>query len=287
MFNVDALDGPFGVRVAGINCARPIGDDTMHGLAELLHHNRLIVFKHQTFTPAEYLRFGTYWGTPHPHVLDHLRMPGFPGIMSIGNTEAKDEDDNVRNGAAFWHTDQSYEAEPSSATMLYCLKAPAAGGETQIADMLSAYETLPTDLKHRIDGLNAFHLYGAASGRDGEEKAAWFNSERQEERVPMVRHPLARPHPITGHRALYAVAGTAVAVEGMSPAESDELLTLLKRHALQERFIYRHRYEPGDVAIYDTSLTLHSATPIDVADGPESERLMWRISVKGRPPACH
>lgn len=286
MYNVDILDGPFGVSVTGINCAKPIGEDTMHGLAELLHHNRLIVFRHQSFTPETYLRFGELWGRPHPHVLDHLRMPGFPGIMAIGNTEAKDREDNVRNGAAFWHTDQSYEEEPSSATMLYCLKAPTRGGETQIADMLAAYETLPVELKKRIDGRAAFHLYGASSGRDGEAKAAWFKSRKQEDRVPMVRHLLARPHPVTGQRALYAIAGTPVAVEDMDEAESDELLAALKAHALQDRFIYRHKYQPGDLAIYDTSLTMHSGTPIELAAGAGTERLLWRISVKGKPKVC-
>ena len=43
----------------------------------------------------------------------------------------------VRNGAAFWHTDQSYEAVPSSATMLFSIKSPEAGGETQLADLKS------------------------------------------------------------------------------------------------------------------------------------------------------
>lgn len=285
MFDVRPLDAPFGVQVKGIDCAKPIGDDSMHQLADLLHHNRLLVFKHQRFEPAEYLRFGEHWGRPHPHVLDHLRMPGFPGIMAIGNTEEKDREDNVRNGAAFWHTDQAYEAEPSSATMLYCLKAPASGGETQIADMVAAYESLDPELKHRIDGVRAVHLYGASSGRDGEALAAWFKDDAQQQRVPAVTHRLARPHPVTGQKALYGVAGTAYAVEGMSETEGTALLEALKAHALQEQFIYRHAYEPGDVAIYDTAMTLHSGTPIEVAAGPETERLLWRISVKGRPPA--
>jgi taurine dioxygenase len=287
MFEVDALDAAFGAEIRGVDCARPIGDDTLGHLVELLHHNKLLVFRHQRFTPEAYLRFGGAWGRPHPHVLDHLRMPGFPAIMEIGNTQGKDRDDNVRNGAAFWHTDQSYEAEPASATMLYCLKAPAHGGETQIADMVAAYDTLSEEMRERIDGLQAVHLYGAASGVDGEAKAAWFRNDEQQQRVPAVTHALVRPHPVTGQRALYAVAGTPIAIEGMSREEGDALLAELKQHALQERFIYRHKYEPGDLAVYDTSLTLHSATPIDIADGAASERLMWWISVKGEPRVTH
>ena len=283
---ITPLNAPFGAAIEGIDCAAVLDDATMRQLVATLHEHRLIVLKGQNFEHASYLAFGERWGTPIPHVLDHLRMPGFPGMMAIGNTEKKDREDNVRNGAAFWHTDQSYEAEPSSATMLHAIKVPKRGGETQLADMTAAYDALSEAMKARLEGLNAMHLYGAASGRDGELKAAWFKSEEQSSRVPAVKHPIARRHPVTGRTVLYAVAGTPIAVEGLEQEESDALLAELKAHALQERFIYRHRYEPGDVAIYDTVQTLHSGVPIDVADGAGSERLLWRISVRGLPGVC-
>lgn len=42
-------------------------------------------------------------------------------------------------------------------------------------------------------------------------------------------------------------------------------------------------HEVGDIAIYDTNATLHSATPIDVATGLNDSRVIWRISVHGPP----
>ena len=45
-------------------------------------------------------------------------------------TEVRDHDPKIRNGAALWHTDQSYESEPASATMLYSIRAPQSGGES-------------------------------------------------------------------------------------------------------------------------------------------------------------
>jgi taurine dioxygenase len=116
----------------------------------------------------------------------------------------------------------------------------------------------------------------------GKRKQPGSRATNRLARVPAVRHKIARPHPVTGQLALYAIAGTPFAVDGYAKDKSDALLAKLKDHAIQEKFIYRHRYEPGDVAIYDTSLTVHSGTPIDVADGPETQRLLWRISVKGR-----
>ena len=59
--------------------------------------------------------------------------------MVVGNTEEKEKAETVRNGTALCHTDQSYEAIFSSATMLYAIKVPTFGGETQICNMVAAY----------------------------------------------------------------------------------------------------------------------------------------------------
>ena len=56
-------------------------------------------------------------------------------------------------------------------------------------------------------------------------------------------------------------------------------------HAIQDRFVYSHNYEVGDLAIFDTLSTMHSAVPIEEADtnNAKSKRLLWRISVRGLP----
>lgn len=286
MLSTRPLDGPFGIEVSGIDVGAGLDDADQRRLVDALHEHRAIVIRGQSLSAEQYLAFGALWGRPHPHVLDHLRMPGYPGMMAIGNTEAKDRDDDIRNGAAFWHTDQSYEPEPASATMLYCIKAPATGGETLIADMVAAYQALDAETRDGIEGLEAVHLYGAASGRDGENIAAPIINEKQADQVPPVRHPIARPHPVTGRKALYAVAGTPYAIGGMAEDEALALLARLKQHALQDRFVYKHKYRVGDVAIWDTSLTLHSGIKIAPATGESDSRLLWRISVKGKPPIC-
>ena len=287
MLSIRPLDASFGVEATGVDLSDGFDPETMRQLVGALHDHRVLVIREQSLTKQAYLRFGEQWGTPHPHVLDHLRMEGNPALMAVGNTEEQHKKDEVRNGAAFWHTDQSYEAEPASATMLYAIKVPVAGGETLIADMVGAYDALDEPLKARIDNLVATHLYGAASGRDDEEIASPLINDQQVAEVPTVHHRLARPHPVTGVKALYGVAGTPSGIVGMADDKALELLDQLKAHALQDRFIYRHKYAVGDIAIWDTSATLHCGTPIDVATDAATSRLLYRISVKGRPKVCH
>jgi len=142
MPEVRKLNANFGVEVLGLNLATGVDDDTMRFLTETLYDNQVMVIRNQTFDESSYLSFGKRWGTPIPHVLDHMRMDGYPEMMTVGNTEKRDREPKIRNGAALWHTDQSYEAVPASATMLYSIKAPARGGETQFCNMALAYDAL-------------------------------------------------------------------------------------------------------------------------------------------------
>jgi alpha-ketoglutarate-dependent taurine dioxygenase len=93
------------------------------------------------------------------------------------------------------------------------------------------------------------------------------------------------PHPVSGRKALYALGHGAHGIRGMDEAAAMDLIEQLKEHALQEKYIYRHRYQVGDIAIWDTLQTMHAATPIDVATGENTDnaRILWRISVRGKP----
>ena len=283
MFRLEPLPGPFGRAVRGVDVAAGIDDETFRALAHALYRHRVLVLRGQTCDEDEYLAFGRRWGAPIPHVADHARMPGYPEMLEVGNdTHRGREDDLARNTAAFWHTDQSYDADVATATMLYARKVPDRGGETRIADQKAAWDDLDAATRARIDGLTAVHLYGATSGRDGERPVKPL-TDAQAAHVPPAPHRLARRHAVTGEKALYAVAGTACAIEGMADDAAAALIAELKAHAVQERYVYAHSYEVGDIAIWDTQMTLHSATPIG-PPGPGNRRLLWRISVRGKPP---
>ena len=209
MLSIEPLEGAsFGGEASGIDLAEGADDETLRALVDAVHEHRILVVRGQRLTEDQYLAFGRSWGTPIPHVLDHLRMPGYPEMMAIGNYGGEWKDnDAVRNGATFWHTDQSYEAVPSSVTMLYSIRAPETGGETQVADLKRAFDTLPVETRQRLEGKYAWHLYGAASGRGDEAVANPLITEQQVERVPPVRHLIIRSHDVTGRKTLYAVAG--------------------------------------------------------------------------------
>ena len=164
MIRMEPLGGPFGRAVHGIDLEAGVDDAQFRALSQALYRHRVLVLKGQSCSRDAYLRFGRQWGVPIRHVVDEARMAGYPDLVEVGNASPRAREPRSRNSAAFWHTDQSYESDVATATMLYAQKVPERGGETRILDMKAAYDDLDPALQQDVDGLVATHFYGATSG---------------------------------------------------------------------------------------------------------------------------
>jgi alpha-ketoglutarate-dependent taurine dioxygenase len=67
----------------------------------------------------------------------------------------------------------------------------------------------------------------------------------------------------------------------MNEAESRTLIDRLMAHATEDRFIYSHRWTPGDLLIWDNRAVLHRATPFA---STTERRHMVRTTVAGQRP---
>lgn len=282
-FNVNPLPGSFGVEVTNLDLASDnFSDEEFKKLLSVLYENRLVVIRDQNLTKAEYLAFGKRCGSPIRHVINQVRMSDFPDVLTITNTGAVDN--KPRNGAAQWHTDQSYDAAPATSTMLYSIEAPEVGGETLFCDLMGAYNALPGETQTEIDSLEVEHLWGRGiAARPGDISPPTL-SEEQLNNVPQIVHPLVKKHPVTGKKTLYSIAGTSRGIIGMPVDEARKLLLDLGDHAFQDRFVTEHKHRKNDIALWDTTSTMHTATPLKELPRPEDVRVLYRISVRGIPP---
>ncbi len=286
MWTITPIEGaPLGARVDGVDLRTDLSDALMTDLSDALYRHRMIVIKNQDLDEGQYYRFGEQWGRLIRHVLDYLRMPGYPEMMAIGNTQEKDKDENVRNGAAHWHTDGSYRPHPTTMTMLYAKKAPKVGGETLFCDMVGAYDALDDADKTRAENSIAHHYYGAAKVTAGDRPVSPIKTDEQAKRYDPVKRALVMPHPVTGQKALYGVGQSPFAIDGMEKDDADDLITRYKIHATDDRFVYRHKYEVGDIAIFDCLTTMHKAAETNYSspDDLDTARLLWRLSTEGLP----
>jgi alpha-ketoglutarate-dependent taurine dioxygenase len=277
---VAALSEMLGARIEGVDLSRPLDDITFRRMEAALHDHGFVVFPGQELTPGDLVAFARNWGPPEPHVIDTFHHPEDANILILSNVVRDGQPMGLADAGTYFHTDYSYLEVPARCTILYALDMPRARQGTTFANQRRAYEELPDAMKRRIEGLVARHHYGNRDDLDESSRtAASVLNEDQKKKVTWVRHPLARPHPRTGRKALYAVSGSSFAIEGMEEGEGRALLDELKAHATQPRYRYTHEYSVGDVIVWDNAQLLHAAPLPDFHD----PRTLWRVTVKEAP----
>ena len=142
----------------------------------------------------------------------------------------------------------------------------------------AAYDALPAEMKTRLAGLEATHSYTARYERMKKGGKRVDLEDDQKQAVPEVVHPVVRTHPVTGRKCLYVNEGFTVGIVGMPKDESDALLGDLYRHVTDPRFMYRHRWQVGDLLMWDNCSTQHNAIS---NYGPHQRRHMRRTTVRG------
>lgn len=205
-------------------------------------------------------------------------IPGHPRVVEV----RREADETTVVFAEAWHSDWSFLESPPAGTLLYGKVIPPVGGDTLFADQYAAYDSLSPTMKARIAGLQGIHSarrsYSPA-GVYGERDKGRSMAIRYSERAMATQlHPIVKSHPETGRPALFVNPGYTIGIDGMSEADATGLLTDLFAHQTRPEFVYRHRWSPGVLTLWDNRCLLHTAS-----GGYEGhQRLLWRITIGER-----
>jgi taurine dioxygenase len=277
MLRIEPLSPVLGASITGADLARGLAPEEYKQAEAALHEYGFIVFPGQSLTPAQFGAFGKLWGRAEPHVIDTFHHPEDPNILILSNVEKDGKPTGLADAGTYFHTDYSYLDIPARCTMLHALRMPKEKKGTTFANQTRAYEELPKAMKQRIEGLVVRHHYGNRDDlNEASRTVASVLTDDQKKKVSWVYHRLARPHPRTGRKALYAVSGSSFGIEGMDDAQGVKLLDELKAHATQPKYLHTHDYKVGDVIVWDNAQLLHAAPLTD----PRDPRTLWRITIK-------
>lgn len=273
-WTVKRISGTFGAELSGASLSDTAAADQ---IPDLLTEHLVLVVRNQHIGPGAQVDLAHRLGTPTPA---HPVVPGLPGFPEVLVLDGSAGGKNAR-----WHTDVTFIPKPHAGAILVADELPEYGGDTLWADLATAYERLAEPLRRAVDGLQAVHRitplaywgepFDSALSRD--DAAALLESA---EDVPAVVHPLVRVHPVTGRKALFVNRGFTSHIVGLSRIESDGLLALLHAHTEQPEFTLRHRWQVGDVVIWDNRGTAHYA----VDDYGPSARRVRRVTLAGEAP---
>ena len=257
-----------GVSVALFDC-----------LYEAFLRYQVLLFEPQPLPPAAQVAFARRFGEVQVHVMSQYHADGHPEVYRLSNL---DENGNPSGrhpdrGTMAWHTDGSWARVTGQATILYAEIVPEHGGETHFCDMYGAYDRLSDAWKQRLSGLRAVHnLDFSRTRRHGDDPL----SESQRRDKPPVDQPIVRTHPETGRKCLY-LGDHAESVVGVPYDEGRELIETLNRLAVHPDLTYEHRWQPGELIVWDNRCLLHRATPYDPAT---QRRVVRRCTVLGEIP---
>jgi len=269
---------------AEVSCGdlRMLDDNAFAAVYRALLDHLVIRVRGQSLSDPELIAFGKRLGTLDFAPLaktGNERARSYPEIIVISNVTENGEAIGVlRDAEVVWHSDNSYRDRPLSYSALYSLEVPPEGGNTGFANMYLALETLDPDLRRRIEGRTLKHDMTYNSAGDLREGFKPVSDVRE---APGPSHPIIRTHPETGYNALYLGRRPNAYINGLSVAESEELLEALWAHATQDRFTWHHQWQPGDLLIWDNRCVMHHRDPFDGG----YRRVMHRIQCAGDVPA--
>jgi alpha-ketoglutarate-dependent taurine dioxygenase len=201
---------------------------------------------------------------------------GEDGIYKISLDAKVNQRAQYLKGSMFWHFDGSLQPYPNLATLLHAIKLSDTGGDTEFCNTYAAYDDLPQAEKDTIADLRVVHSaersqYYVTPEMSYEEIAFWQKS-------PTKACPMVWTHR-SGRKSLL-LGATADYVVGMPVEESRALLARLRDWATQPQYVYRHRWQVGDLLIWDNTGTMHRALPY----ASDSGRLMHRTILAGEEP---
>jgi alpha-ketoglutarate-dependent taurine dioxygenase len=133
-------------------------------------------------------------------------------------------------------------------------------------------------MRERISKLAAYHSlkYSQARAGFGAEAGGAYSYGLDQAEAPL--RPLVKVHPVTGRRALF-IGRHAFGIPGLAADESERLLDELLDFACRPPRVLRHRWQPGDLALWDNRCLLHRARPYD----PSVSRVMHHTRIAGDP----
>lgn len=267
-------EATLGANIYDVNLHH-LDDRTGNRIIAAWHEYGVLAFPEQHLDDEAHIRFSRRFGHLERLLTTAIQSTA-PEIFRVANIRPDgtldsvgDAYDTLNRDNQLWHSDSSYKRITAKASALRSLTLPSSGGATQFADMRAAYETLDTARQDWLADKLAVHDFAYSHG-----KAVDLMTEAEQSALPPVKHPIVRVHEATGRKSLF-IGRHASHIVGEDVERSRSLLRELTESACQLPRIFTHRWQVGDLVIWDNRCVLHRGRP-----WPANEpRILFRTTV--------
>jgi alpha-ketoglutarate-dependent 2,4-dichlorophenoxyacetate dioxygenase len=285
---IEPVKPDFVAVAAGVDLRQPLADTDVDAVHHAMDSYGVLIFPAQPVDNDQQLAFTKQLGRLQPAVGNNVTPQqerrlnaDFSDVSNLnGSSRILDRYDRGRLfgfGNRLWHTDASFRTIPAKYSILTAHVLPAAGGNTEFADMRAAWDALDETTQQQLESLVAGHSQMYSRGLLG------FSDFTEEERKTFapVHHPMVRRLASSGRKSLYLGAHAGGIVDWPMP-EARAFIFDLMEHATQPEFVYIHKWRLHDLVIWDNRQTMHRARPF-----PANEpRDMRRTTLRGEGPTA-
>jgi taurine dioxygenase len=286
-----------GVAVGGFDINQPIRGELREELMELWNEHAILLFRGQDITPERQIEFSRLFGPLEQHPLQETTSAEYPELFMLVNDPDKEKfhtayyDGEPIAGRLDWHIDLYYTGKPNRGALLRSVVCAEKGGLTGFGDLAKAHDALDEatrEILRRIEVTYAFTMQRRNMrfvNREGYEPGP--NSPKRPSDIdyppfPEVAYPAVVVHPVTGRRVLFICEQSLERVvaphkAGLSNDEAVDLLHTLVEHTRNPAFHYFHRWQPGDMILWDNWRAMHCAT----GTSPGAGRVIHRTTIEG------
>jgi alpha-ketoglutarate-dependent taurine dioxygenase len=273
--NVVPIDATLGATVTGVSL-NALTDEQWQAIEEAWYQYAVLVFPGQHIEETAQIALGERIGNLETLQRDRKAVP-ISNRRADGTSVEHDSDHfQILKGNEGWHTDSTYMPLSARASILSAQVVPELGGETEWADMRAAFDALDEAMRQRIQDLAAYHSLYYSQAKVGHKASEGSSYGLSNQTIPL--RPLVKIHPITGRPSLF-IGRHAYGIPGLSESESELLLQELTNFACQSPRVFAHKWESGDVVMWDNRCVLHRARPYDYS----LPRIMRHVRVAGDP----
>lgn len=286
-----------GMEVSGFDITASIDDSLAAELVALWDEHGILVFRGQDVTPENQIAFSRLFGELEIHPIAETRSEEYPELFTLVNDPEKEKflTANYQGrelvGRLDWHMDLHYTGKPNRGALLRGVVCAKEDGLTGFGDLALAYDALDDETKSLLEQLEVTYAFsmqrkhmryvdleGYAPGPYSPRKPSDINYPN----FPEVAYPAVVTHPVTGRKILeiceqFLERVVAPHKAGLSNDEAIELLQRLVDHTRKPEFHYFHRWQPGDMVLWDNWRAMHCAT----GTKPGMERVIHRTTIMG------
>ena len=250
----------YGSEVIGLDPSTELDDDDVALLRKTFDERSLLLFRGLDIDAA-YQQYLAKLVIGHDGPTGDGKDVDAADAFNVSNRET---DGGAPYGRLLFHSDMMWAENPFHVLTLYGLELEPPVAPTVFTSAAHAWDTLPDDLRAKVEGKHALHMTGQ---RDRGKEPGGELLQPQREKVMSTTKPVANTNPRTGRTLLYVCQMMTDSIVELEPDESEEVLEELFAHLYDKKMTWEHDWRQGDLVMWDNLSIQHARLQVD-KDGP-------------------